>query len=181
MSAAGEAGTITLLAALDDAGHGAATVWDAARASPFDGQVHRPYAGVAWSPGEGPAGARGVHCPAWLTVAKPGPMGSIQLVALIERPAGVARGTAWRLWAEHVPLAVAVHHKALSYRQFRLGPPASPSAPDYTGMAVLSFASEEDLRTGLYRDAGDIGLIEADIGRFVARTTAMFCAQREAG
>lgn len=112
-----------------------------------------------------------------LVVGKPGPSGRIQLLALTERLEGQSREEAIRHWDEHMELAVKIHHKALSYRQYRFSRCLTPGAPDYTGLAVLSFASADELLTGLYRTEADVAVIEADVAEFVSRVVTFFCSE----
>jgi uncharacterized protein (TIGR02118 family) len=112
-------------------------------------------------------------------VGKDGPAGAISILALIERPRGMSRAEAFRHWSEHIPLAVEIHHKALSYRQYRFVERLTEGARDYTGLAVLGFASAEDIRTGLFRTPEDRALIDSDVAEFTANFETLFATEHQ--
>lgn len=170
--------TIELLHQLprDMAATGAAIAWTVDQPSPF-GDEGSPFscqavlAGPAgWASGAGPAD----RYTAEMVVGKDGSAGAISLMALIERPEGMSRAEAFRHWDEHIPLAVEVHYKALSYRQYRFVERLSKGGRDYTGLAVLGFASPEDLRTGLFRTPEDNAVIAADVAEFTTRFETLY-------
>jgi hypothetical protein len=105
-------------------------------------------------------------------------------VRLWRRSQGITRGPqawhareAFRHWDEHIPLAVQIHHKALSYRQYRFTERLTLDAPDYTGLAVLTFASPEAMRTGIYRSRADEKIIAEDVGEFIAQVETLFATE----
>jgi hypothetical protein len=161
-------------------GGGEDIAWWADQPSPFGGDSIGPKYGciLAYSrrgPARTPAGA--FHYAAELVTAKPGPAGAIALLALITRPGGMAREEAFRHWDEHIPLAVQIHHKALSYRQYRFTERLTSEAPDYTGLAVLTFASPEAMRTGIYRTRADEKIIAEDVAEFIAQVETLFATE----
>ena len=133
-----------------------------------------PWPAIALLPADSPAPENSVACyRVDLVVGKPGPVGGLSLMALVGPIAGLSRTETFRHWSEHIPLAVAVHHKALSYRQFRVVRALTPDAPDAFGLAVLGFESHSALESGLFRNAHDPALIEADVAEFVGSVITM--------
>lgn len=151
-------------------------IWLPDQPSPFgDDPTLLPYSAIAlYEDGEALNTEDAYRYQAELVTAKDGPAGSIQLLSLIERPDHATRAEALQHWQEHIPLAVEIHHKALRYRQYRFAKRLTREGPDYIGLAVLDFATPDDLRSGIYRDAADEVLIAEDIADFVGRADTMF-------
>ena len=149
-------------------------VWLTDQPSPFGKTAARPYQAILMYR-EGPTDPTpGAHCyEAELVTGKEGLSGPLQMLALIQRREGMAITEAFRHWDEHIPLAVAIHHKALRYRQFRFINKLSTAAPDYLGLAVLDFAGPDEMRTGMFHDDAEAAIITADVDEFVGHSDVM--------
>ena len=108
--------------------------------------------------------------------AKPGRIGTVAMIALITKKQGITREEAFRHWNDHIALANVVHHKALRYRQYRIGRSLDDAADDFMGLAALDFADDEALATGIYRNGDDVRLIAEDVDEFIDEAVAMIGA-----
>ena len=100
----------------------------------------------------------------------------VALVAFWVAKAELPDAEVLRHWREHAPLALEIHHGALRYVQAPIC--ASNGSPKpYRGIALLQFAAIETLPADLYREPGDIALIEADVAEFIQETDVMVARQ----
>lgn len=160
----------------DLAATGAIIGWTMDQPSPFGDEIGELlYPTILAGPEGWTSGSsRADRYAAEIVVGKSGPPGAISILALIERHDGMSRAEAFRHWDEHIPLAVEIHHKAVSYHQYRFVERLSDGARDYTGLAVLGFASPEDMLTGLFRTPEDQAVIAVDVNEFTARFKTLF-------
>ncbi len=154
---------------------GARTTWLIDQPSPFGGDGYDPdYSRIVATDLDNMPEIADFSYEARLVTGKKGPVGSISLVALVKQAEGVSRQDAFRHWDEHIPLALEIHHKAVSYKQYRLLRSITQGAPDYFGLAILSFASPEDVLTGIYRSKEDEKIIADDVAEFISSAEVMF-------
>ena len=106
---------------------------------------------------------------------RPGqPDEGINLLALMTARAGMPASEIDRHWAEHRPLALAVHHGMDRYIQFR----ALAADARYDGVAMLHFPTPEDLRSRLFRSPDDVALINDDVAAFIADHAVMYTSEQ---
>lgn len=113
------------------------------------------------------------HC----VVGKAGPAGGVSLLALCTALPGLSRDAVFRHWAEHIPLAVLIHHGALNYRQYRFLERVSAAGPNLFGMACLGFVDAAAIAGGLFRSEADMPIIAADVAEFVQEATTLIARE----
>jgi len=100
------------------------------------------------------------------------PSGMVKLVCPVRRRVDLTHDAFVEHWlGHHVPLALR-HHPGLVRYVTNVVDTALGDAEPYDGIAELSFADEQALRTGMFDSADGERIIREDIARFIGRTAA---------
>ena len=92
----------------------------------------------------------------------------VKRVSFIHRLPSLDRATFASYWAEHhAPLARQHHPGIRRYVQNVVIAPLTDDAPDIDGIAELSFASVDDMKTRLYDSDEGKAAIAADVAKFI--------------
>jgi uncharacterized protein (TIGR02118 family) len=100
------------------------------------------------------------------------PSGLVKLVCPVRRRPDLDHGAFVEHWlGRHVPLALR-HHPGLVRYVTNVVDASLGDAEPLDGIAELSFADEQSLRTGMFDSADGEGVIREDIARFIGGTAA---------